>query len=47
MDSNIEPDESITNELGLSEEEELTHVTPIRAKMNKTQPKYLIDYVEQ
>jgi hypothetical protein len=43
MDSNMGPDE-----MGLSEEEEeLIHVTPIRAKRNKTRPKYLKDYVEQ
>jgi len=41
MGSNID-------EMGLSEgEEELTHVTPIRAKRNKTRPKYLRDYVDQ
>lgn len=41
MDSNIA-------ELGLSEEEAtLAHVTPIRAKRNKTRPKYLRDYVDQ
>jgi len=47
MDHNIDPIELDDPSEGEELEEDGIHVTPVRAKRNRTRPKYLKDYVDQ